>query len=95
MEIKPVFFRSKHSSVVNSSAPLPGETTELPEDASLEKKIIAAIRTVYDPEIAINIYDLGLVYKIDINHDAPLCQHTCRLKNLVLGDKNGKIYPGI
>ncbi|MCU7966736.1 MAG: hypothetical protein KZQ74_05995 [gamma proteobacterium symbiont of Bathyaustriella thionipta] len=25
----------------------------------------------------------------------PLCQHTCRLKNLVLGDKNGKIYPGI
>ncbi|GEM_PF-6371540 len=25
---------------------------------------------------------------------SPLCQHTCRLKNLVLGDKNG-IYPGI
>jgi len=32
-------------------------------------------------------------YEFDLL-DTPLCQHTCRLKNLVLGDKNG-IYPGI
>lgn len=36
---------------------------------SLEEKIIAAIKTVYDPEIPVNIYDLGLIYNIDISED--------------------------
>jgi FeS assembly SUF system protein len=34
--------------------------------ADLEEKIVDALRTVYDPEIPVNIYELGLVYKIDI-----------------------------
>ena len=33
----------------------------------LEEKIIAGLKTVYDPEIPVNIYDLGLIYKIDID----------------------------
>tara|TARA_B100000029_G_scaffold40380_1_gene37732 strand:+ start:5404 stop:5727 length:324 start_codon:yes stop_codon:yes gene_type:complete len=32
----------------------------------LEKKIVEAIKKVYDPEIPVNIYELGLIYKIDI-----------------------------
>jgi FeS assembly SUF system protein len=32
-----------------------------------EAKIIAAIRSVFDPEIPVNIYDLGLIYKLQIN----------------------------
>lgn len=35
-----------------------------------EDDIIAALRTVYDPEIPLNIYDLGLVYKITLQEDA-------------------------
>ena len=31
----------------------------------LEEKIVAMLKTVYDPEIPVNIYDLGLIYKID------------------------------
>ncbi len=31
-----------------------------------EEKVIAQLRTVFDPEIPVNIYDLGLVYKIDL-----------------------------
>ena len=31
---------------------------------SLEEKVIARLRTVFDPEIPVNIYDLGLIYKI-------------------------------
>ena len=35
------------------------------EDISLEAKIINALKNIYDPEIPVNIYDLGLIYKID------------------------------
>jgi FeS assembly SUF system protein len=33
----------------------------------MKDKIIAAIKTVFDPEIPVNVYDLGLIYDIDIN----------------------------
>jgi FeS assembly SUF system protein len=36
---------------------------------TLQDKIIAAVKTVYDPEIPVNIYDLGLIYNIEINED--------------------------
>ena len=34
--------------------------------SELKDKIIAEIKTCYDPEIPVNIYDLGLIYKIEI-----------------------------
>ena len=45
-------------------------TTE--ERLKLEEKVIELLRTVFDPEIPVDIYSLGLVYKIDINDDAEL-----------------------
>lgn len=50
-------------------AKTPG-TAVPPADDSLEARVIAAMRTVYDPEIAVNIYDLGLIYGLDINAHA-------------------------
>lgn len=35
-------------------------------DVATEESIVEALQTVYDPEIPVNIYDLGLIYKIDI-----------------------------
>ena len=35
----------------------------------LTDDIVAALRTVHDPEIPVNIFDLGLIYKIDIEDD--------------------------
>ena len=35
----------------------------------LEELVIEALREVYDPEISINVYDLGLIYNIDIKDD--------------------------
>jgi len=32
----------------------------------LENQVIAALKTVYDPEIPVNIYDLGLIYHLDV-----------------------------
>ena len=36
---------------------------------ALGEKVIEAIKTCYDPEIPVNIYELGLIYKIDIDDD--------------------------
>jgi len=41
-------------------------TSAVADDAPLQEKIIAALRNIYDPELPVNIYDLGLVYSIDI-----------------------------
>lgn len=32
-----------------------------------EERVIEMLKTVYDPEIPVNIYDLGLIYRIDVN----------------------------
>jgi metal-sulfur cluster biosynthetic enzyme len=55
--------------------PLSGERPQPPEnpapapdpDASLEEKVIAVLRTVYDPEIPVDVYELGLVYNLDVS----------------------------
>ena len=39
------------------------------ERLKIEERIIAMLKTVYDPEIPVNIYDLGLIYKIDLQDD--------------------------
>lgn len=41
-----------------------------PADAGLRAEVIAALRTVYDPEIPVNIYDLGLIYGLDVDEAA-------------------------
>ncbi|MEI5679440.1 SUF system Fe-S cluster assembly protein [Mesorhizobium sp. CCNWLW179-1] len=50
-------------SVVSASA-IPAE-----ELARLTDDIVSALKTVYDPEIPADIYELGLIYKIDIEDD--------------------------
>lgn len=43
-------------------------TTE--EKARIERDIITLLRTIYDPEIPVNIYELGLIYEISISDEA-------------------------
>jgi FeS assembly SUF system protein len=52
-------------------APAAGGASALPEAeiARMTDDIIAALKTVYDPEIPADIYELGLIYKIDIADD--------------------------
>lgn len=55
--------------------PLSGEQPAPPEnsvpptdpDASLEERIVSALRTVYDPEIPVDIYELGLIYDLKVD----------------------------
>ncbi len=57
-----------------------------------EEKIVRMLRTVYDPEIPVNIYDLGLIYKIDIqenNHleiDMTLTAPNCPAVDFIVED---------
>lgn len=42
------------------------------EHLKLEEKVVEMLRTVFDPEIPVDIYSLGLVYKIDLDDDGNL-----------------------
>lgn len=63
----------------------------------LEEKIVAMLKTVYDPEIPVNIYDLGLIYKIDVtdNNDAiidmTLTAPNCPAADFIMEDVRQKI----
>ena len=71
------------------------ETSAIPPDELKEigDKIIAALKTVYDPEIPVDIYELGLIYKVDVadNRDvtvdmtltAPSCPVAGEMPNMV------------
>jgi len=43
--------------------------SETSDDSSLKESVIEVLRTCYDPEIPVNIYDLGLIYDVDISPD--------------------------
>ena len=36
---------------------------------TVEEKIVKMLRTVYDPEIPVNVYDLGLIYSIEVDDE--------------------------
>jgi len=42
------------------------------ERLKIEEKVVEMLHTVYDPEIPVDIYELGLVYKIDLDDDGNL-----------------------
>ncbi len=42
------------------------------EFLEIEENIVRMLKTVFDPEIPVNIYDLGLIYKIDLAEDGNL-----------------------
>jgi FeS assembly SUF system protein len=84
--------------VVNVSDAQEQQTTIEPSSeidvaaAQFEGKVIEAISTVFDPEIPVNIYELGLIYNIDINGmndvriDMTLTSPACPVAGTLPGD---------
>ena len=62
-----------------------------------EVKIVEILKTVYDPEIPVNIYDLGLIYRIDVNEDASvnvdmtLMAPSCPAADFIMEDVQQKV----
>jgi FeS assembly SUF system protein len=56
-------------SVAAGGTPVAGSALSAEELEQLTADIVAALKTVYDPEIPCDIYELGLIYKIDIEDD--------------------------
>ncbi len=55
-----------------AAAMLDGDDVEKKRQAEVDalgEQVIEALRTVYDPEIPVNIFELGLIYKVDIEDD--------------------------
>jgi FeS assembly SUF system protein len=48
----------------NPPAPMPATDRE-----ALKARIVEALRQIFDPEIPVNIYDLGLVYRLEVDED--------------------------
>jgi len=50
-----------------------------PSDSEMEEKIIAHLREIYDPELPVNVYDLGLIYNIDVWTDEVSMMKKCKI----------------
>ena len=66
------------------------------EFLELEERIVAMLKTVYDPEIPVNIYGLGLIYRIDTNNgdvilDMTLTAPNCPAAEFIMEDVKMKI----
>ncbi|MGL5787574.1 MAG: metal-sulfur cluster assembly factor [Bacteroidales bacterium] len=63
----------------------------------LEEKIIKMLKTVYDPEIPVDIYELGLIYKVDIDDEKnvviemTLTAPNCPAADFILEDVRMKV----
>ena len=53
---------------------------------TIEEEIVKMLRTVYDPEIAVNIYDLGLIYNIEENDGIVKIEMTLTAPNCPAAD---------
>ncbi len=70
-------------------------TTE--ERNALETRVVEVLKTVYDPEIPVDIYNLGLVYKIDLRDDGTLdvdmtmTAPSCPMADFIIEDVRQKL----
>ena len=67
------------------------------EFLELEEQVLRMIKTVYDPEIPVNVYELGLIYRIDLpgdgvcNIDMTLTAPSCPAADFIVDDMRMKV----
>lgn len=74
-----------------------GNNMDNEEKLKIEERIVEMLKTVYDPEIPVNVYDLGLIYKIDLQEngdvsiDMTLTAPNCPAADFIMEDIRQKI----
>lgn len=76
---------------------------DVKELAPLYEDVVLALKQVYDPEIPVNVYDLGLIYELKINkaHEVfikmTFTAPTCPMADIVLADVKNSVMatPGV
>ncbi|SBV95998.1 iron-sulfur cluster assembly protein [uncultured Dysgonomonas sp.] len=64
---------------------------------NMEVKIVNMLKTVYDPEIPVNVYDLGLIYEVEVDDDKnvtitmTLTAPNCPAADFILEDVRYKV----
>lgn len=68
------------------------------EKIEIEEKVVELLKTVYDPEIPVNVYDLGLIYRIelsdDLKHldvDMTMTAPSCPMADFIIEDVRQKL----
>ena len=67
------------------------------EILQVEKEIVLTLKNIYDPEIPVNIYDLGLIYEIDFDPSGQadikmtLTAPNCPMADMLLADINREV----
>ena len=67
------------------------------EKIKIEERIVDVLKTVYDPEIPVNIYDLGLIYRVEVNDegivdiDMTFTAPSCPAADFILEDVRQKV----
>ena len=71
--------------------------SQQPDIFQIETEIVRVLKEVYDPEIPVNIYDLGLIYEISLNDDQvaeitmTLTAPSCPAADIILADVNNGV----
>uniref|UniRef100_A0AB33JMB4 Iron-sulfur cluster assembly protein n=4 Tax=unclassified Prevotella TaxID=2638335 RepID=A0AB33JMB4_9BACT len=67
------------------------------QKTAIEERIVDVLKTVYDPEIPVNIWDLGMIYKVDVQEDGNVevdmtfTSPSCPAADFILEDVRTKI----
>ena len=67
------------------------------EKTKIEERIVDVLKTVYDPEIPVDIWNLGMIYKVEVNeqggvdHDITFTSPSCPAADFILEDVRTKV----
>jgi FeS assembly SUF system protein len=80
------------------TTPLPSREGQGGGSAAIYERAVELLRTVFDPEIAVNVYDLGLIYRIELNDDLTqlevdmtMTAPTCPMADFMMEDVRQKL----
>ncbi len=80
-----------------------GERTEVVAPEELKARVVETLKTIFDPEIPVNIHDLGLIYGIDVSEDGDvevrmtLTAPACPVAGMIVEDVASRVgrTPGV